>query len=101
MSHRDQLDIERSKREAAIERNHVDRDIRRARLAPPFGFEQRGGERGPIDRDPQSWPKINERAKMILMRMGQHDTQNISALLDEVADIGKNEVDAGKVLACK
>ena len=35
---------------------------------------------------------------MILVRVGQHDAGDVAPLLHEIADVGKDEIDAGQVL---
>src|SRR5690606_29884104 len=94
----DQLDIERADLEAAAERYHGNRDLRRARLAFAFGAKQRGGERRRVDRDLQPRPQIDERAEMVLVRMGEHDGGEVATLLLQVADVGQDDVDAGQML---
>src|SRR5690242_5904197 len=37
---------------------------------------------------------------MILMGMGQHEAGKVLALLDEVADVRENQIDAGQMLLC-
>ena len=36
---------------------------------------------------------------MILVRVGEHEAEKVAALLDQIADVGKDEIDAGKVVA--
>jgi hypothetical protein len=38
---------------------------------------------------------------MIFMRVRKHDAEEIAALLHQIADIRKNEIDAGQILATK
>ena len=49
------------------------RNFRRARLARALGFEQRGRERRGIDRHLQLRPQIDQRAEMVLVRVGEHE----------------------------
>ncbi len=35
---------------------------------------------------------------MILMRMGEDDAGEVLALLDQIADVGQDEIDAGQML---
>ena len=80
--HRDKLDIERPDIEAAAERHDLDRHIDAERLAEALGLEQRGGERRRVDRAAQLRPQIEQRAEMILMRVGQHEPGDVAPLLD-------------------
>ena len=36
---------------------------------------------------------------MILMPMGEHEPEQIAALLNQKADVGEDEIDAGEILA--
>ena len=76
----------------------VDRNVRRARLARALGLEQRGGERRRIDRHLQPRPQVEQRAEMILVRVGEHDAGEVVALLDQIADVGQDQIDAGQML---
>src|SRR5215831_2669227 len=96
MRHRYQLDIERPEREAAAERHDGDRDRGRPRLALLLGLEQRGGERRRVDRQLELGPEIEQRPEVVLVRMGEHETEEIAALLHEIADIRQNQIDAGQ-----
>ena len=40
-----------------------------------------------------------QRAEMVLMRVGQHDAEEVAALLDQIADVRQDQVDAGQFLA--
>ena len=57
-------------------------------------FQQTRGEGRRIDRALQLRPQMADRADVIFMSVGEHDGQNILALLGEIADIGHDEVDA-------
>ena len=35
---------------------------------------------------------------MVLVRVGEHDAGDVAALLDEIADVGQDQIDAGQVL---
>ena len=101
MGDRDQLDVERPEREAAAERHDLDRDFRRARLARALGLEQRGGERRRVDRHLEPRPQVDERAEMILMGVGEHEADEVLALLDQKADVRQDQVDAGQMLVAR
>ena len=47
-----------------------------------LGGEQRRGERRRIDRHPQLRPQIEQRAVMVLVRVGEHDAGDVAPLLD-------------------
>src|SRR5919198_706639 len=49
--------------------------------------ERPGGERRGIDRHAQLRPQIEQRAEMVLVRVGQHDTGEIAPLLLEIAHV--------------
>ena len=63
-----------------------------------FGLEQRGGEWRGVDRHLQPRPQIEQRAEMILMRVGEHEPGKILALLHQIADVGQDQIDAGQML---
>ena len=98
MGDRDKLDVERPDVEARAERHLGDRNFRRAVFALALGFEQRRGERRRVDRHLQLRPQIEHRAVMVLVGVGEHDAGDVAALLDQIADVGKHQVDAGQVL---
>ena len=91
---RDQLDIERPDREAARQRHLGDRHLAQqvgvAQLAP----QHRGGERRRVDRAAQLRPEIGHGAEMILVRVGQHQADEIVAMLLDEGGIGHDHVDA-------
>ena len=43
-----------------------------------------GGEGGRVDRHAQTGPEVEERAEMVLMRVGDHDADEAGALLGAV-----------------
>ena len=98
MRHRDEFDVERPDGDAAADRHDVDRNSRRTRLAGALGLEQRRGERRRIDRHLQPRPQVEQCAEMILMRVGEHDAGEVFALLDQVTDVRKDQIDAGQML---
>ncbi len=97
MRHRHQFDVERPDFKTAAALDDVDGDLRRARLARPLGFQQRGGERRGIDRQLEPWPQVDQRAEMVFVRVGQHQAGEILALLHQIADVGQDQVDARQV----
>src|SRR6185369_588033 len=54
-----------------------------------------------IDRHPQPRPEVDQRAEMVLMRVGQHDAEEIASFLDQKANVRKDKIDAGELLAGK
>ena len=50
-----------------------------------LGLEQRGGERRRVDRAAQPRPQVDQRAEMVLMRVGEHEAGEIAPLLDQEA----------------
>ena len=101
MGHRHELDVERAEREAAAERHDIDRNFRSAALALPLGFEQRGRERRRVDRQLEPWPQIDESAEMVLMRVGEHDAEDVAAFFDQETDVGQDQVDARQLLLAR
>ena len=90
-----------TEREAAAERHDGDRNLRRARLAQPLGLEQRGGERRGVDRNLEPRPQIEHRAEMIFVGVGEHEAEQVAALLHQEADVRHDEIDAGQVVAAE
>ena len=74
---RDRLDLERADRERLAGAVDRDRDFRRAVLALALGFEQAGGERRHPDRRLQPRPEVEQRAVVVLMRMGDDDAAQV------------------------
>jgi hypothetical protein len=52
-----------------------------------------------MDRDFEPWPQIDESAEMIFVRMGEHKSEQIAAFLDQIADVGKNEIDPREIIS--
>ena len=75
----DVLDVERPDGEALRRRDDRDRDPRRARLARRAWLEQAGGEGGRVDRHLQPRPEVEQRAEMVLVRMGDDDAGEIAS----------------------
>ena len=63
-----------------------------SRLA--LGFEQAGRERRHPDRRLEPRPEIEQRAVVVLMRMGDDDAAQVGELLLDEADVGQDQVDA-------
>src|SRR6266851_2592439 len=63
-----------------------------------FSLEQRGAEFCRIDRAFQLRPQIHDGAEMVFVGMGQHQADEILALLFEKADIGHDQIDARQML---
>src|SRR6266487_907697 len=70
-----------------------------AAASPALGLEQSRGERRGIDGHAQLRPKIEQRAEMILVGVGEHDAGEIAALLDQEPYVGQDEIDARQILA--
>ena len=96
MGHGYELDIEWSERESAPERHDVHRDLGRTGLAFQLGLQQRGGKRCGIDRQLEARPQVEQRAEMILVRVGEHEAENIASLLHQIADVRHDEIDTGQ-----
>ncbi len=91
---RDQLQLEGRDLEAL---GHAD-DGQRHLAEQPCLFQllaqQRGGERGGVDRAAQPLPQIGHRADMVLVGVGEHQRhQIVAAALDKIG-IGHDDVDA-------
>src|SRR5436190_5617509 len=99
MRHRDELDVERSEGKTAAERHNGDGHVRSTRFAFALCRQQCGcewcGENGHFE----AGPKFEQRAEMILMRMGEHEAEQVAPLLDEITDVRQNEIDAGQIIA--
>src|SRR5436309_3231806 len=101
MRHGDELDVERTEAEPAAERHDVHRDVGRARLAFPLRLQQRRGKLRRVEGNLEPRPQIDQRAEMIFMRMREHEAEKIVALLDEITNIGQDEIDPGQIVAGK
>ena len=98
MRHGDQFDIERPGLEAAADGNDRHRDFRRTRLARAFGGEQRRRERRGKDRHLELGPELKHRAVMILMRVREHEADEVFAFLHQITDVGQDQIDAGQMI---
>src|SRR5579863_2642511 len=79
-------------------RHDFDRNWRRAGLRRAFGLEQSRRERRGIERHLQPRPQIDQRAHMVLVTVGQDEANDVFALLDQIADVRQDEIDAGQML---
>src|SRR5262245_57762182 len=66
MRHCGEFDIERPDIEATAQRDNIDRNLRRSRLARALRLEQRGRKGRGVNGKLQPWPKIKQCAEMIL-----------------------------------
>src|SRR5262245_27535090 len=101
MSHRHELNIERSEHKSAAKGENIQRDFGRSWLALPLRVYQRRGERRGIDRELEPRPQVEQRAEMILVRMGQHEAEEIVPFFHEMANVRHDEIDAGQRLVGK
>ena len=63
--------------------------------------KQRRGERCCVDRKLEPRPQVEHRAEMVLVRVCEHDAENVFAHLDQIADVRQDQVDARQVIAGK
>ncbi len=94
----DEFDRERAERQMPAKRHDVDRNLRRAGLGQPLGLEQGGRERRGVERHVEPRPQIDQRAHMILVAVGEDQADDVFALLDQIADVRQDEIDAGQML---
>ena len=94
----DEVDRERTKRQAPAERHDVDRDLRRAGLGQAPRLEQGRGERRGVKRHIEPRPQIDQRAHMVFVAVGEHEADDVAPLLDQIADVRQDQIDAGQVL---
>ncbi len=96
MGDRYEIDLIRTERQVAAEGNYLyTDDIFETRFLELVFDEMRGEGRG-IERAAQLRPEMGDGADMIFMRVGQHDGTHVFALFGKVADIGHDEIDAGR-----
>ena len=97
MRHRHEFDFERAKRQPRSLRDDVDRHLRRAGLGEAARRQQSRGETRRIDRAAQPWPKRRDGADMILMRVGDDEPEQISAVFLDEGQVRQDQIDAGHV----
>ena len=98
MGDRNQLDVKGSGGEAPADRDDLDLDLRCARLAAALGLQQRGGERRRIDWYFEPRPQIEHRTEMVLMRVREHDADQIAFLLGDIADVRQDQIDTRQLI---
>jgi len=98
MGHVDEIDSERAKLQPRAGLRDIYRDFRRAGFAETARFKQGGGERRRVKRNVEFRPQVDQRAHMILVSMGQHQADEVFSLLDEIADVRQDQVDARQML---
>src|SRR5262245_23216191 len=94
----DVLDVERSDLKPLTGRDLVQLDLGRTRFGEPAGLEKAEREAGRVDRRTQARPHLDERADMILMGVGNEDSEQVLPLLLDEAKIGIDQIDAGEML---
>ena len=72
-------------------------DLRRAGLGQAPRLEEADGEARRVDRRPQARPQLDERADMVLVRVGDEDAEQVLALVLDEAQVRIDEIDAGQV----
>ena len=102
MRHGDHLEVERPETELAAQRDFRDPDGIDQPGLRELPAQHRGRERSGVDRGLQPRPEIGHRAQMILMRVSQHDADQVLAPLLDESRIGHDDLDArhGVVAEC-
>ncbi len=96
--HRDVFDVEGPDLDPPPRRDLLEVDLGGAGLGKAPRLEEAHREAGGVDGRAQARPHLDERADMILVRMGDEDPEKIVALLLDEAQVGVDEVDAREVL---
>ncbi len=101
MRHGDHLQFERGELELAAQRDLGDRHLVGQARLHELAAQHRCGKRRGVDRRPQARPKVGDRAQMILVRVREHDADEVAgALLDE-GGIGHDHFDAGHAVVAE
>ena len=99
MSEGDEGEREGPQLQAARERHLGQRHLRQKTRVLQFLAQDRRGERGRIHGAAEPGPQVGHRAQMVLVRMGQHDGEEVfPAFLDE-RRVRHDHVDAGQRVA--
>ena len=98
MRDRNEFDIEWADIDASAGRDHRHRDFWRIALGGAFGLEQRRAEFCRVDLAPQLWPEIDDRAEVVLMGVGQHQSHQVLPFLLQEGDVGHDQVNARQML---
>src|SRR3954453_9517014 len=98
MRHRDELDVERTKIDAAPRWHDGDRNLRWIALGSTLCLEQGCAEPGRIDRASQLGPEVDDRAEMVFVGVRQHQAHQVFALFFQKADVWHDEIDAWQML---
>ncbi len=89
----DEAKAERRQIEGSARRDHMDlhlvEKLRLGELAPQHG----GGERRRVDRTAKPRPQPRDRADMVLMRVGDHQSEQLVAPFGDEARIGHHHLD--------
>ena len=101
MRHIDEFDIERADGQTAAERHLMQRHIIAPGRLRQLFLQHRDGKARRIDRHAEPGPHFGNRAEMVLMRMGQHDAEQVAAFLFDEAEIGEHDIDAGLAVVRK
>ena len=98
---RDQLDLEGPELDPPAQRHLGDFEV----IERPAGAvhlqlaaQHCGGERRSVDRAAQLRPQVGDGAQVILVRVGEHQADEVVAALDDETRIGQHHVDAGQGL---
>ena len=91
-------DLERGERDLAAERHDMDGNLILQVVFAKLAAKHGGGERRGKDRAAQARPEKRNGAQVILVRMGQHQAQEIVAPLGDEGRVRRDQIDPGRRL---
>ena len=97
----DELDDKRADSDFLALGDDVQRNLGRAWLAETASLGQPGRKPRHVDRRAEVRPELGERADVILVRMGDDDSDQIPLHLLDEAEVWHDKIDAGQLRACK
>ena len=92
--HLDRIDGERPDLEALAGLDLVEHGVVEQRVLFQLAFDIGQRELGGVDRDVQLRQHPRQRADVVFVTVRQHDGAHVLAVLDQVGDVGNNDVDA-------
>ena len=93
MGERDVAEAERAEPEIAAHLDDVELDLAGQPLLLELAGDQPGGERSGVERHAEIVGEIGDGADMVLMAVGEHDAEQIGAMLLDEGEIGEDQLD--------
>ena len=101
VGHAQKLQAKRTQLEATARRDHVDLHLVDQMRLGQLAAQDGRGERGGIDRAAQLAPKMRNRTHVVLVRVGDHQAQQLVPPLRDKGGVGHDHIGLGQFVAAE